>query len=202
MKICGYLSTTADKATIEKHIRAMVRTMEHDASTEDEVAYFDNGGIAIVKNSLQDTSNLMWDKEHVSCLALCGHVVGSSGEGSSPGNQHDTLNGAATLLLDNFRNRKEELFDKLNGVFAFAHYDSASGSLTVVNDPYGFMPLYYYYGQGVFVFASEVKAILQVVEQQELDWESCADFLYIGHMMGQKTLFKNVHALDSAQVLI
>lgn len=203
MKICGYISTSDDKVTVDKYLTSMIGVMKHDAEAKDELVHFNNGGIAVVTNSIQDTSNLAWDKDALRCLALCGHVVGSdNADGSSGSNQRDISNSdTVAVLLDNFRSSREEFLDKLNGVFGFAYYDSTSGSLTVVNDRHGFMPLYYYYDQGVFIFASEVKAILQIVEQQELDWESCADFLYIGHMLGQKTLFRNIHAFDSALII-
>lgn len=203
MKICGYISTSGNQEIVHKHLKSMIDVMKHTAEAEDEFIHFNNGGIAIVKNAIHDTGEVAWDKQHLRCLALCGHLVGSIGDGDPAScSQLDTPhNDTIAQLLDNFINGRAELLNKLNGVFNFAYYDPTSEALTVVNDRYGFMPLYYYYDQGVFIFASEVKSILQIVEQQEIDWESCADFLYIGHMMGQKTLFRHIYALESAQML-
>ena len=50
---------------------------------------------------------------------------------------------------------------KFNGMFAFAIFDSLTGTLFAARDHLGIKPFYYYFDGGRFVFASEVKAILQ-----------------------------------------
>ncbi len=54
----------------------------------------------------------------------------------------------------------EEAPCHLNGIFAFCVYDKASDSLFFARDRLGVKPLYYAEYNGVFYFASEVKAIL------------------------------------------
>ena len=49
---------------------------------------------------------------------------------------------------------------RLRGMFAFAVFDKADGSLTLVRDPLGVKPLYYHLQSGPLVFASEIKALL------------------------------------------
>jgi asparagine synthetase B (glutamine-hydrolysing) len=71
----------------------------------------------------------------------------------------------------------------------------------LTTDRYGFMPLYYYADAERIVFASEVKAILQVIGAQKLDWESVADFFYIGHMMGERTLFNGIHSVKAGEII-
>ncbi len=203
MKICGYMSNVDNKAIVEESLKSMICVMKHEPEAVEQTICFDNGGLAIINNSLADTSSLTWDEDHLRCLSLCGHVVDSSVDNSS--SSADKVNTAvgnsASRLIGDFITQGVELLARLNGVFAIAYYDSTSQTLTLANDRFGFMPLYYYYEQGLFVFASEVKAILQIVQQRELDWEACADFFYVGHMLGQKTLFKNIQALDAGQVL-
>ena len=64
------------------------------------------------------------------------------------------------------------------------------------------MPVYYYLRNGLMVFASEVKAILKVLDSRELDWNAAADFFYVGHMMGSRTLFDGIRALDPGELII
>lgn len=54
----------------------------------------------------------------------------------------------------------EGCLQRIRGMYAFALFDKAKGSLTLVRDPLGVKPLYYYRGEGRIVFASEIKAIL------------------------------------------
>ena len=48
----------------------------------------------------------------------------------------------------------------IRGMYAFALFDKIEKSLTLVRDPLGVKPLYYYKGRNSIAFASEIKAIL------------------------------------------
>jgi len=197
---------TTKKAT-EERLRSMVRVMKHDLGSPEEYLFLGNGGIALIGNSSFEESRSVWNEERGSCLALCGHLVGIKDDNGANSrengkDEYSMLTEGVGPLLRAFEDHGEDIIEKLNGVFVFAHHDTATGSLTLVNDRYGFMPLYYYCREGVFLFASEVKAILRVLKPQEFDWESFADFFYLGQMMGQKTLFKDVRAMDTGQMLV
>lgn len=203
-KICGLVDTTASKRMIEEYLQSMVKVMKHDLEAPEEYFYFEGGGIAVIGNSSLEEKRSARDGERGSYLALCGRIVGFKGNEAPPPRYEEydvSTEGGVDSLLRAFQEYGEDILEKLNGVFAFAHHDPVTNSLTVVNDRYGFMPLYYYYKEGKFLFSSEVKAILQILGPQEFDWESFADFFYIGQMTAQKTLFKDVCALDSGQTL-
>jgi asparagine synthase (glutamine-hydrolysing) len=53
------------------------------------------------------------------------------------------------------------LLDKLNGQFAFAIYDRAKRTLFLARDQFGIQPLYYTRAGDRFLFASEIKALLE-----------------------------------------
>jgi asparagine synthase (glutamine-hydrolysing) len=50
---------------------------------------------------------------------------------------------------------------KFNGMFAFVIFDSQTATLFAARDHLGVKPFYYHFSAGRFVFASEIKAILQ-----------------------------------------
>jgi asparagine synthase (glutamine-hydrolysing) len=54
----------------------------------------------------------------------------------------------------------EECLHKLNGMFAFAIYDSRRRKLFAARDRLGIKPLYYHFRNGCLVLSSEIKAIL------------------------------------------
>ncbi len=53
----------------------------------------------------------------------------------------------------------EKTLDYLNGMFAFAVWDRRQRTLFLARDPLGKKPLYYGYNNGIFFFASELKAL-------------------------------------------
>jgi asparagine synthase (glutamine-hydrolysing) len=61
--------------------------------------------------------------------------------------------------------------DRLRGMFAFAIWDARKRELLVARDRLGIKPLYYAEVDGGFVFASELKPILQLPEiERQLNW--------------------------------
>lgn len=63
------------------------------------------------------------------------------------------------VLLAAYQAWGEACLDRLNGMFAFAIYDSGNRSLFAARDRLGIKPFYYFYKPGLFVFASEIKAL-------------------------------------------
>jgi asparagine synthase (glutamine-hydrolysing) len=65
------------------------------------------------------------------------------------------------ILLYAYQLWGEDCLKKLNGMFAFAIYDSRKRKLFVARDPLGIKPLYYYFKNGTLVFGSEIKSLLE-----------------------------------------
>lgn len=63
-------------------------------------------------------------------------------------------------ILATFAEHREQTPQHLRGMFAFAIYNSSDRSLFIARDRLGVKPLYYYQSDKVFVFGSEIKAIL------------------------------------------
>lgn len=96
-----------------------------------------------------------------------------------------------------------QAIQSFRGMFAFALWDSRKQHLVVARDRLGKKPLYYYFNDGKFVFASEMKAILQDSSiKRELDIRSLGDYLTYGYVPFPKTIFKNIHKLPPAHLLV
>jgi asparagine synthase (glutamine-hydrolysing) len=65
------------------------------------------------------------------------------------------------VLLNLYLRDGDKMMSRLNGIFAFALYDSRDDSLLVVRDGVGVKPIYYTQTTKGVVFASEMKALLQ-----------------------------------------
>ncbi|MGI8555195.1 MAG: asparagine synthase (glutamine-hydrolyzing), partial [Pyrinomonadaceae bacterium] len=102
-----------------------------------------------------------------------------------------------------FAEWKTNCLEKMNGMFAFAVWDSAEKTLTLARDRAGIKPLYYAKFGGQIIFASEIKAILAAgLIKAELDFEGLNQFLTFLWTVPPHTLFKNIFQLPPAHFLI
>ena len=85
---------------------------------------------------------------------------------------------------------------KLHGMFAFAIYDNQIGQLYLYRDRVGKKPLFYYHKDGVFLFASEIKALMQhplVRANAAVNHSSISTFLQLGYIPQPNTFFKEIY---------
>jgi len=69
--------------------------------------------------------------------------------------------------------------NKFNGMWAFVIYDSNEKKIFISRDRFGIKPLYYYIDEKKFVFASEIKAILEHFEVNvNLNFNYLEEFVY------------------------
>ena len=91
----------------------------------------------------------------------------------------------------------------LRGMFAFAIYDLNKRQMLLVRDRLGIKPLYYYEDNRQLVFASEIKAILQVLHGKPSVDSSLIDFyMTLGYVPGGSTLFRGIRKLLPGHYLL
>lgn len=71
-------------------------------------------------------------------------------------------NSDTEAILHLYESSDVEELSLLNGIFAFALWDSNKRELFLVRDRFGIKPLYYAVHDGKLAFASEIKALLQI----------------------------------------
>jgi len=90
----------------------------------------------------------------------------------------------------------------LDGMFAFAIYDRVDNRLLIARDRFGVKPLYYAYGQGYLVFASEIKAILASgLLEPEINPEALVEYFTFQNIYRSHTLFQNLYLLQPGEFL-
>lgn len=85
---------------------------------------------------------------------------------------------------------------KLNGMFAFVIYDTLTEKLFLYRDRVGKKPLYYYQKDGLFLFASELKAILKhpvVASSLTVDRSTISTFLQLGYIPQPRTFYNDIY---------
>lgn len=94
--------------------------------------------------------------------------------------------------------------DKIDGIFAMAIYDEHIQKLYLYRDRIGVKPLYYYYENGQFAFASELKALVKMLEgiPLKIDKTAVYDYLFYQYIPEPKSMYQHISKLRPATKLV
>ncbi|MEX2146951.1 MAG: asparagine synthase (glutamine-hydrolyzing) [Candidatus Rokuibacteriota bacterium] len=102
------------------------------------------------------------------------------------------------VLLRLWERDGEACVESLRGMFAFAVWDARCARLFVARDRLGKKPLYYWHGDGTFIFASEIKALLaHPAVPRALDWQAFHHYMAFGYTPGDRSIFAGVRKLPA-----
>lgn len=91
---------------------------------------------------------------------------------------------------------------ELRGAFSFAIWDNENKNLFLARDRFGIKPLYYSIVNGNFLFASEIKSILEFEEfERKINLEAFNEFITFRYVTGSKTLFENIYKIPAGCTL-
>ena len=111
-------------------------------------------------------------------------------------------NSDTEVVLRAYRKWGADAFRRLRGMFALAIWDAAKQQLVLARDPLGIKPLYYYRTETVFVFASEVRALLASgVAPRKLSREGVDSYLATGSVEAPLTIVEGVRQLLPGEYL-
>ncbi|MBN1886749.1 MAG: asparagine synthase (glutamine-hydrolyzing) [Thermoflexales bacterium] len=168
-------------------------------------------------------ANVAFGHRRLSIIDLqAGHQPMSNAEGTLwvtfNGELYNYIELRATLIQQGFRLRTYsdtevlinlyacyglDMFRHMNGMFAFALYDLAQRCILLGRDRFGEKPLYYYRDAEQFLFASEIKSILQAPGvRAEPDMGAVHEYLTFQYCLNHRTLFKDIHKLEPASYLV
>ncbi|MFN8600901.1 MAG: asparagine synthase (glutamine-hydrolyzing) [Candidatus Binatia bacterium] len=92
--------------------------------------------------------------------------------------------------------------EHLRGMFALAIWDAPRRRLIVARDRLGIKPLYYSVGNGRLLFGSELKSLLAVGLDREIDQQALHDYLSLTYVPAPATIFKAARKLMPGSMLI
>ena len=104
------------------------------------------------------------------------------------------------ILLKSYIHYGNDVVNHLNGIFAFAIWNSKKEELFIARDHFGVKPFFYTIFNNTFIFASEIKAIFEYPGIEKiLDQQGLSELFGIGpaHTAGT-TIFKNINELKPA----
>ena len=159
-----------------------------DIAGSDQPLYNEDGSVALVFNG--EIYNF---RELRRTLEQGGHGFQTDGDGEG--------------IVHLYEEYGADALKRLRGMFALALWDARRGRLLLARDRFGQKPLYYYRDSRVFVFASEIKALLAHADVPRVsrfgadDGRALADYLGFGYVPAPETAFRDVRMLTPASWL-
>ena len=101
------------------------------------------------------------------------------------------------VLLAMWARHGPAALERLNGIFAFAIWDAERRELFLARDKLGVKPLYYAVHDGVFSFASEIKALLHALPRPSMNRRALTEYLTFLWVPDPETMFEGVLTLPA-----
>jgi asparagine synthase (glutamine-hydrolysing) len=106
------------------------------------------------------------------------------------------------VLVHLYEEYGEKLVDHIDGMYGFAVWDARRRRLLVGRDRIGIKPIYYWSDGRYLAFASEAKSLLQLPGiDARLDTAALHDYLSLGYVCGERSLFAGIKRLPTATFL-
>lgn len=100
------------------------------------------------------------------------------------------------VLVHGFEEWKEDMLPKLRGMFGFAIYNTKDNSLFIARDFFGIKPMHYTQIGNDFVYASEIKSILEYPKfEKKFNRRALDSYLSFQYAVPPETFFEGVYCL-------
>jgi asparagine synthase (glutamine-hydrolysing) len=106
------------------------------------------------------------------------------------------------VLVHLYDQKKEKMLADLNGMFAFAIWDKNQNELFIARDRLGIKPVYYYFKDGLFLFASEIKALLKHPQvSRDLSFGAISQYFAYDYVPAPLTIYENIFKLPAGHFI-
>ena len=205
--ICGVVRMNPPARVDEAVLRRMSDTLRHRGPDDGDVFLAGNVGLGHRRLSIIDLTGghqpmanddesvwIVYNGEIYNFLELRASL---EAKGYSFKTKSDT-----EVILRSYEAFGEGCVERLRGMFAFAIWDVRERRLFVARDRIGIKPLYYTVHDGTFLFASEIKALLQWPGvPREVDPVALRQYLQLRYVPGPRTMFRDIFKLQPGHTL-
>lgn len=106
------------------------------------------------------------------------------------------------VIVHSYEEWGKDCVNRFNGMFAFAIWNSEKKELFIARDRFGVKPLFYYFKDGRFIFASEIKGILAYDQfEKSINYEAVNQFVTFGYICSPLTIFNYIYQLPPGNLL-
>lgn len=208
--MCGIAGFYSVNGVFEKEkIQAMTDSIRHRGPDSEGQYYDGTCGLGHRRLSIIDLSERasqpMFSSDNRYVIVYNGEVYNFNEIGAKMGmnvaDSRKTIFKSSSdteVILEAFSRYGTGFVHELNGMFAFAIYDTVQKDLFLYRDRMGIKPLYFYWDGKNFAFASEIKALKQLDNiDLTINQTAIRKFLHLGYIPAPHSIYKNIFKLKS-----
>lgn len=203
--MCGILGGNNRDWNYEQGIDSIC----HRGPDGKRVEYYGDMTFAFCRLAIQDLSekamqpmNSLDGKVHI---VYNGEIYGYQGLRDELANKYPFRTCSDTeVILNAYLEYGEKFIDKIDGIFAMVIYDERIQKMYLYRDRIGVKSLYYYYDGTRFAFGSELKSLVNLLDDRTLTIDRLAiyDYLFYQYVPEPKSMYEKVYKLRPATKLI
>jgi len=142
---------------------------------------------------------IVFNGEIYNYLEIKAHLIG---KGYHFATQTDT-----EVILAAYLEEGIECVNKFNGMWSFCIYDFNKDILFCSRDRFGVKPFYYYHKNNIFIFSSEIKAILKhekfkINNINNINQEAIRLYFALGYIPSPYSIFNDLYKLEAGHNII
>ena len=205
--ICGVVNSQPVDAVEREALAAMNGRIAH-RGPDDEGFYVGQGiGLAMRRLSIIDLATghqPISNEDGTLWIVYNGEIYNHAQlrlELEARGHQYRTQSDTETIL-HLYEEYGRDSVSRLRGMFAFAIWDERRRRLFAARDRLGIKPFYYLSAAGLFLFASEIKALLAYPGvRAALNQAAIPEYLAFGYLSGEESMFSGILKLPPGHTL-
>ncbi|MCD6385933.1 asparagine synthase (glutamine-hydrolyzing) [Candidatus Sumerlaeota bacterium] len=207
--ICGYISKN-EKIREQDTIRRMCGTLLHRGPDEEGVWVKDNVALGMRRLKIIDLesgSQPIFNEDRSVTVVFNGEIYNFPelrAQLEKAGHRFYTQSDTE-VIVHSYEEWGEQCVEHFNGMFAIALWDDRNKILLLARDRLGKKPLYYYHQpERIFVFGSEIKAILAsaLLRNIQPDYVSIHHYLSLQYVPDPMSGFAGIKKLPPASCLL
>lgn len=207
--ICGKISLDSNKAVTLKTLKKMANTLRHRGPDGEGFFLSSNGVVGLGHRRLAiidlATGNQpMPNEDKTIWLVFNGEIynfLDLKTELQRKGHRFITKSDTETILHA-YEEYGGNCVNHFNGMFSLAIWDENKQKLYLARDRLGKKPLFYIKTPVSFIFASEVKAILENPEvKKEIDFQALSIYFSVGYFLSPLSIIKEIKKLPAGCAL-
>lgn len=196
--ICGFTGEILDR---EKILKNMTDVITHRGPNSEGFFSTENISMGFRRLSiidLDDGNQPLYNEDKTLVLTFNGEIYNYKElreELIASGHEFRT-DTDSEVLIHGFEEWRENLLDKIRGMFAFAIFNTLDNSLFMARDFFGIKPLHYALVDNHLVYGSEIKSILQFPKfEKKFNKKALDKYLSFQYSVPPETFFEGVYCL-------